>query len=143
MSTIKKTKPITIPESTSAIDLQTNSHPSTHCSQIIPVYDTSFFKSKKYFQGFFPPNDSFLDLKTLQQQQSQDPVLRTVYSWLTHNDKLEFLTLALLFSMHIKNDSHNFLLMILQTSLLYTKKLPILLQHNPTHFQIQYNKPNY
>ena len=31
-------------------------------------------------------------MKTLQQQQSQDPVLRTVYSWLLKNEKPDFLT---------------------------------------------------
>ena len=31
-------------------------------------------------------------MKTLQQQQSQDPVVRTVYSWIIHNDKPESLT---------------------------------------------------
>ena len=55
-------------------------------------YDTSFFKYKNYFQGFFLPDDYSLDIKTLQQQQSQDPVLRTVYSWLLNNEKLEFVT---------------------------------------------------
>ena len=55
-------------------------------------YVTSFFKYKNYFQGFFPPDDDSLDIKTLQQQQSQDPVLRTVYSWIIHNDKPESLT---------------------------------------------------
>ena len=40
-----------------------------------------------YFQGFFLPDDYSLDLKTLQVQQSQDPVLRTVHSWITHNEK--------------------------------------------------------
>ena len=64
----------------------------THCSQVIPFYDTSFFKYKNYFQGFFLPDDYPLDIKTLQQQQSQDPVLKTVYSWIFHNDKPEFLT---------------------------------------------------
>ena len=39
--------------STSAINVQTASRPATHCSQIIPFYDTSFFKYKKSFQVFF------------------------------------------------------------------------------------------
>ena len=52
----------------------------------------SFFKYKNYFQGFFLPDDYSLDIKTLQQQQSQDPVLRTVYSWLLNNEKPEFVT---------------------------------------------------
>ena len=56
------------------------------------MYNTSFFKYKNCFQGFFLPDDFSLNLKTLQQQQSQDPVLRTVYSWLTHNEKPEFPT---------------------------------------------------
>ena len=43
-------------------------------------------------QSFFLPDDYSLDLKTLQQQHSQDPVLRTVYSWLTKNERPEFLT---------------------------------------------------
>ena len=33
-----------------------------------------------------------MDIKTLQKQQSQDPVLRTVYSWLLNNEKTEFIT---------------------------------------------------
>ena len=64
----------------------------THCSQIIPFYDTSFFKYKNYFQGFFLPDDYSLDITTLQQQQYQDPVLRTVYSWIVKNEKPETLT---------------------------------------------------
>ena len=40
---------------------------------------------------FLLPDDCSLDLKTLQQQQSQDPFLRTVSSLLTRND-LEFPT---------------------------------------------------
>ena len=91
-SIINKSKSTTIQESTSAIDVQTKSQPATHCSQIIPVYDTFFFKYKNYFQGFFLPDDYSLDLETLQQQQSQVTVLRTVYSWLTRNEKPDFLT---------------------------------------------------
>ena len=41
--------------------------------------------------GHKSSDDYSLDLKTLQQQ-SQDPVLRTVYSWLTRNEKPKFLT---------------------------------------------------
>ena len=78
-STINPPNTTTIPESTSAIDVQTNSQPSSHCSKYIPFYDTSFFKHKYYFLGLFLPDDYSLDLKTLQQQQSPDPVLRTVY----------------------------------------------------------------
>ena len=74
-------------ESASAKNVQTNSPSLTHWSHIVPFYDTSFFKYKNYFQGFFLPDDYSLDIKTLQQQQSQDPVLRTVYSWIIHNDK--------------------------------------------------------
>ena len=36
---------ITPQKSTSAINLQTNSPSLTHCSQIIPFYDTSFLSS--------------------------------------------------------------------------------------------------
>ena len=61
--------------SKSSINVQTPSRPATHCSQIIPFYDNSSFKYKNYFQGFFLPDDYSLDLKILQQQQSQDPVL--------------------------------------------------------------------
>ena len=67
-------------KSPSAINVRTNSPSLTHCSQVIPFYDTSFFKYKNYFQGFFLLDDYSLDINTLQQQQSQDPVLRTVYS---------------------------------------------------------------
>ena len=84
-STLKKSTSNTPQEYTSAINVQTNSPTLTHCSQIIPFYDTSFFKYKIYFQGFFLPDDYSLDITTLQQQQSQDQVLRTVYSWIIHN----------------------------------------------------------
>ena len=89
--TVKITTFTTPQESTSAINVQTHSRPATHCSQTIPFYDTSFFKYKKYFQGFFLPDVYSLDLKTLQQQ-PEDPVLRTVYTWLTRNEKPESLT---------------------------------------------------
>ena len=95
-STIIKPKP-TIKtkfssEITSGIDIQTNSTSMTHSSQLVPFYDPSFFEYKMYFQGFFLPDDYSLDLKTLQVQQSQDPVLRTVHSWISRNEKPEFLT---------------------------------------------------
>ena len=79
-------------ETTSAIDVQTNSTSITHSPQLVPFYDPSFFKYKLYFQGCFLPDDYSLDLKTLQVQQSQDPVLRTVHSWIINNEKPEFLT---------------------------------------------------
>ena len=95
-STITKSKPTIKPKSsseiTSAIDVQTNSTSMTHSSQLVPFYDPSFIKYKIYFQGFFLPDDYSLDLKTLQRQQSQDPVLRTVHSWISRNKKPEFLT---------------------------------------------------
>ena len=63
-STLKKS-PSNIPqETTSATNVQTNSPSLTHCSQGMPFYDTSFFKYKNYFQGFFLPDDSSLDIKT-------------------------------------------------------------------------------
>ena len=96
LSTITKSKSTIKPKSsseiTSAIDVQTNSTSMTHSSQLVPFYDPSFFKFKMYFQGFFLPDDYSLDLKTLQRQQSQDPVLRTVHSWISRNEKPEFLT---------------------------------------------------
>ena len=91
-STLKKSSSNTPQETTSAINVQTNSPSLTHYPQVIPFHDTSFFKYKNYFQGFFLPDDYSLDIKTLQQQQSQDPVLRTVYSWLLNNEKPEFVT---------------------------------------------------
>ena len=91
-STLKKSTLKKPQQSTSATNVQTNSPSLTHCSQFIHFYDTSFFKYKNYFQGFFLPDDYSLDIKTLQQQQSQDPVLRTVYSWIIHNDKPDSLT---------------------------------------------------
>ena len=94
-SNIQKSKTTNTQHSTAAINVQPNLPPTTHCSQIIPFYDPSFFKYKKYFQGFFLPGDYSLDIKTLQQQQSEDPVLRTVYSWLLNNEKPEFLTLLI------------------------------------------------
>ena len=38
------------------------------------------------------PDDFSLDLHTLQHQQAQDPVLKTVYHWIRHNAKPEYLT---------------------------------------------------
>ena len=81
-STLNQSTHTTSQKSVSAINVQPNLPSLTHCQQIIPFYDTSFFRYKNYFQGFFLPDDYSLDIKTLQQQQSQDPVLRTVYSWL-------------------------------------------------------------
>ena len=110
-SNIKSPMPTTPRESASAMNVQSHSRPTTDCSQKKPFYDTSFFKYKSYFQGFFLPEDYSLDLKTLQQQQSQDPVLRTVYSWLTRNEKPEFLTPLITgtpFLLHIKKDFHNY-----------------------------------
>ena len=91
-STLKQPTHTTSQKSVSAIIVQPNLPSLTHCQQIIPFYDTSFFKYKNYFQGFFLPDDYSLDIKTLQQQQFQDPVLRTVYSWLLNNEKPEFVT---------------------------------------------------
>ena len=91
-STLNKPLSNTPQETTSAIKVQTNSPSLTYCSQVKPFYDTSSFKYKNYFQGFFLPDDYSLDIKTLQIQQSQDPVLKTVYSWLLNNEKPESLT---------------------------------------------------
>ena len=91
-STLNKSTSNTPQKSVSAINVQTNLPSLTHCSQIIFFYDTSFFKYKNYFHGFFLPDDYSLDITTLQQQQSQDPVLRTVYSWIVENEKPETLT---------------------------------------------------
>ena len=84
--------PKTSQKSVSAINVQTNLPSLTHCPQTLPFYDSSFFKYQNYFQGCFLPNDYSLDITTLQQQQSQDPVLRTVYSWIVKNEKPETLT---------------------------------------------------
>ena len=91
-STFKQLTPNPSQKSVSAINVQPNLPSLTHCPQMIPFYDTSFFKYKIYFQDFFLPDDYSLDITTLQQQQSQDPVLRTVFSWLLNNEKLEFVT---------------------------------------------------
>ena len=91
-STLKNPSSDTPQETTSAINVQTNSSSITHSPQVIPFYDTSFFNYKNYFQGFFLPDNYSLDIKTLQQQQSQDPILRTVYSWLLNNEKPEIVT---------------------------------------------------
>ena len=91
-STLKQLTPNTTQKSVSAINVQPNLPSLTHSPQIILFYDTSFFKYKNYFQGFFLPDDYSLDKTTLQQQQSQDPVLRTVYSWIIKNEKPETLT---------------------------------------------------
>ena len=43
-STLKKSSSNTPQETTSAINVQTNSPSITHSAQVIPFYDTSFFK---------------------------------------------------------------------------------------------------
>ena len=91
-STLNKSISNTPQKSVSAINVQTNLPSPTHCPQILPFYDTSIFKYKNYFQGFFLPDDYSLDITTLQQQQSQDTVLKTVYSWIVKNEKPETLT---------------------------------------------------
>ena len=91
-STLNKSTPKTSQKSVSAKNVQTKLPSLTHCPQIIFSYDTSCFKYKNYFQGSFLPDDYSLDITTLQQQQSQDPVLRTVYSWIVKNEKPETLT---------------------------------------------------
>ena len=63
-STLNKPLSNTPQETISAINVQTNSPSLTHCPQIIPFYDTSFFKYKNYFQGFLLPDDYSLDIKT-------------------------------------------------------------------------------
>ena len=101
-----KTIPKPSSESTSVIDVQTNSNPITHSPQIIPFYDPSFFKYKTYFQGFFLPDDYSLDLKTLQAQQSQKPILE-----MRNLSFLHVKSLAIFSYTHITNDFHSFLLM--------------------------------
>ena len=91
-STLNKLTQKTSQKSVSAMNVQPNLPSFTHCPLIILFYDTSFFKYKNYFQGFFLPDDYSLDITTLQQQQSQDPVLRTVYPWIIKNEKPETLT---------------------------------------------------
>ena len=89
-STLNQLTHNTSQKSVSAINVQPNLQSLTHCPQIIPFYDTSSFKYKNYFQGFFLPDDYSLDITTLQQHQY--PVLRTVYSWIIKNEKPETLT---------------------------------------------------
>ena len=128
-STLKKSSSNTPQESTSAINVQTNSPSLTHYPQVMHFYDTSSFKYKNYFQDFFLPDDYSLDIKILQQQQSQDPVLKTVYSWLINNEKSEFVTPLITgtpflhvyykrFSQLFIDDSTNILAYILQALLL-------------------------
>ena len=50
-----------------------------------------FLSTKTIFKVFLP-DDYSLDITTFQQQQSQDPVFRTVYSWIIKNEKPETLT---------------------------------------------------
>ena len=90
-STLNQLTRNTPQKSVSAINVQPHLPSLTHCPQIIPFYDISLFKYKNYFQGFFLPDGYSLDITTLQQQQSQDPVLGTVYSWIIKNEKPETL----------------------------------------------------
>ena len=79
----------------------------------------SFFKYKNYSQSFFLPDDFSLDLHTLQHQQEQDPLLKTVYHWIRHNAEAEFPTPLIhgsLFYTHITKSSPSFLLTMALTS---------------------------
>ena len=53
--TLEQLTPNTAQKSVSAINVQSNLPSLTHSPQIISFYDTSFYKYKNYFQGFFPP----------------------------------------------------------------------------------------
>ena len=92
-SNITKQEPSSL--STSVIDTTEPNKLSTHTSQIIPFYDPSFFKYKNYLQGFFLPDDFSLDLHTLQLQQTQDPVSKTVNHWIRQNTKRDYPTLLI------------------------------------------------
>ena len=139
-SNIKSPIPTTPDESASAINFQSHSRRTTHCSQIKPFYDTSFFKDKNNFQGFFLPDECSLDLKTLQQQQSKDPVLRTVYSRLTRNEK-HHSSMAFPFYMHITKDFHNYSKKTPQISLASTQQIQIPLPYIKPLLQIYYVIP--
>ena len=54
------------------------------------LHSLSVFKN--YFQGFFLPDIFSLNLHTLQHQQAQDPVLKTVYHWIRQSAKPEYPT---------------------------------------------------
>ena len=127
-STRKQPTHTTSQKSISAINVQPNLPSLTHCQQIILFYDTSFFKYKNYFQGFFLPDDYSLDIKTLQQQQSQDPDL-TNYSWLLNNEKPEFVTPLITGTpfLHVfTKNFHNFSLTNPQILLVYILQTPLL-----------------
>ena len=62
-STLNQLTHTTSQKSVSAIIVQPNLSSLTHCQQIIPFYDTSFFKYKNYFHGFFLPDDYSLDIR--------------------------------------------------------------------------------
>ena len=59
---------------------------------ILPSLNIFPSLNKTYFQGFFLPDDFSLDPHTIQHQQTQDPVLKTVYQWIRHNNKPEIST---------------------------------------------------
>ena len=50
------------------------------------------FLNTKIISCFFLPDDYSLDTLTLKQQQTQDPVLKTMYSRITQNTKPDSLT---------------------------------------------------
>ena len=89
-STLKKSPSNTSQGSTSVINVQRNSPSLTHSSQVILFMIHPFSNTKITFKA----DDYSLDIQTLQQQQqqSQDPVLRTVSSWSINNEKPESIT---------------------------------------------------
>ena len=64
----------------------------SHCSQVILFNDPSFVIYKIFFQDFFLLDEYSFDLQIVEQQQSQDPVLQTFYTFLSQNAKPEPLT---------------------------------------------------
>ena len=128
-----------LPESNSTIVVQTNSHPVKHAAQFIPFYDPSFFKYKNNFQGIVLPDNYSLVPKTIQQQQCQDLVLRTVYSWLSRNEKPESLTPLISGTPYLHTYYKRFLQFfstILQNFFVYIQQLHFLLKHTLFHSQI-------
>ena len=94
-----------------------------------------------YFQGFFLRDDYSLDLKTFQVQQSQDPVLRTVYSWMSRNEKPEFLTPPIIGNIFLHAYYKRFKQLFIDTTTnlisLYITN-PFLLKHTLFQFQNYY-----
>ena len=48
-----------------------------------------YIKTRTTFKVFYPPDSYYLDFQIIKKQQSQGPLVKTLYQWHNHNAKPE------------------------------------------------------